>query len=154
MRILLATALLALAAPAWAQDAEPAYDAGLVTACLSETESGSDVCVGRGSTACMAAPGGDTTVGMGSCIAAETKQWDDLLNEAYADLTAGGGERAEALKSAQRAWIDFVDAACDYEAAAYDGGTMAGTAGGSCRMRQTARRAVDLRGYLLQDAAR
>ena len=154
MRSILIAALALLAVPASAQTAEPVHDDALLTACLAENAEAGDVCIGRASTACMATPGGDTTVGMSTCIAAETAQWDGLLNDAYKELTAEPGKRADDLQAVQRSWIAFVDAACAYETGAYEGGTMAGSVGGACKMTNTARRALDLRGYQQEGSVR
>lgn len=152
MRRLISALAMGLALPAAAQDAAAVdYDPGLLTTCLAR--SGGESCIGRASDACMGTPAGQTTLGMRECLGLETAQWDEMLNAAYRDLTTQPGERANALKKAQRAWIAFVAAACVYEAGAYEGGTMAGIATGSCRLRETARRALDLQGYLVNEAA-
>jgi uncharacterized protein YecT (DUF1311 family) len=44
----------------------------------------------------------------------------------------------------QRAWIEFRDKACTYEAALWQGGTGQGPAAISCLMEQTARQALSL----------
>ncbi|MDT1061643.1 lysozyme inhibitor LprI family protein [Paracoccus sp. CPCC 101403] len=158
MRIL-ALALL-LATPAVAD--EPAYDPNILTACLDRTAGDTGnarVCIGEASTACMAKPGGDTTVGMGNCLAAETKDWDALLNREYtrllkraeeadADLVKLGSAAdpaAPVLKQSQRDWIAFRDSSCRYEAVRFQGGTAGGPASANCMMQLTGEQALRLR---------
>lgn len=172
MRILMFTAtafMLAAAAPSWAQTAapadtagqaapaktaEPGYDEAIITDCLAKNADGGSLCMGTASFKCMMAPGGIATAGMHDCFKKETAQWDGLLNDAYDELTAEPGARSDALQAVQRDWIAFVDSACAWEAGAYEGGTLAGTAGGACRMMRTATRALELRGYLQEGAER
>ncbi|MDO5706627.1 MAG: lysozyme inhibitor LprI family protein [Paracoccus sp. (in: a-proteobacteria)] len=150
-------ATLMLALPVAAQDA-PArdYDGGILTACLAE-HTGDDrlSCIGKASDPCM----DSSTVGMVGCLAQETDQWDGLLNAAYQVLTADAENAdkelegtgltvplsAPALQQMQRAWIAFRDAACDYEAATWQGGTGAGPAAQHCLMDLTARQALRLK---------
>lgn len=159
MRIL-ALGLL-LATPALADDG-PSYDPKVLAACLDRTagDTGNTrVCIGEASTACMAGPGGDTTVGMVDCLAAETKDWDALLNREYARVLKGA-EAADAelaglgsaadpaapmLKAAQRAWIAFRDSSCRYAAATFQGGTGGGPAAQGCMMQLTGEQALRLR---------
>lgn len=135
--------LLALcAAPAAAQEA-PSFDPAPMVACL-EAEGGRD-CAGRAARACMEGEGGQTTLGMNQCFAAERDLWDARLNDAY----RSGMDRftpvgAEALREMQRKWIAFRDAACDFEAVRYDGGTLAGTVRLQCQMELTADQALRL----------
>ena len=50
----------------------------------------------------------------------------------------------------RRAWIAFRDAACNYEATRWGGGTGAGPAAADCVMKLTARQALHLRAYVDQ----
>lgn len=159
MRAFVLAALIAAPAPVLAEGA--AYDAGMLAACLGRA--GDDTarhgCIGKSSDACMAAPGGASTVGIGQCLGAETADWDALLNTSYtqamaraktfdAALNKGEGEITETaplLKQAQRNWIAFRDASCTYQAARYQGGTMSGTTYASCVLGLTADQALRLR---------
>ena len=152
--------LLLLATPAVAQQDLP-FDPAPILACL-EGDGEDEDCVGLGATACMEAEGGSSTVGMGLCIGAEREWWDARLNDRYAqvlaraksadaDLTAMGSPVARqepALRDMQRAWIKYRDAACNYEASRWGGGTGAGPAGGQCALDLTARQAIHLDGFL------
>ncbi|WP_182803052.1 lysozyme inhibitor LprI family protein [Paracoccus sp. MC1862] len=134
------------ALPASAQQ----YDPALIPACLGAApdQTTRRACIGVAFQACMNAAGGETTAGMHGCLSPETAQWDEMLNAAYAELRQSPEARAVALRDAQRAWIAFVDAACTYEASAYEGGSLAGVVGGTCRMQRTAERALELRDYV------
>jgi len=106
-------------------------------------------CLGRTAEACMAREAdGETTQGSVRCLSAETEIWDDKLNEEYkltrafyAGMdTSDGGERVDALLTAQRAWIAFRDAECAMEYAAWGAGSIRSIAGADCLMSVTAER--------------
>lgn len=152
-----AVLLAMLAAPAWAQDS-PVFDPAPILACLPD---GGEDCIGLASSACMETGGGSTTVGMGFCLDAERRFWDDRLNGSYrqvmAQAKAADADPAEpglvprqvpALRDMQRHWIAYRDAACAYEATRWGGGTGAGPAATACAMQLTARQALRLDGYL------
>lgn len=158
---------LLLAGPAAAQDAgqdgPPPFDAGPLMACL-EGDAPADSCIGLAATACMEGPDGQTTVGMGFCLGAERDFWDDRLNTAYgevmgraeatdaemADLGSAAAPQAPALREMQRRWIAYRDAACEYEAVRWGGGTGAGPASAQCALTLTARQALWLDDYLVE----
>lgn len=103
--------------------------------------------------------GGDTTLGMVDCMAAETRVWDDYLNREYQATLAWAAEMdalegvadtgfpslRDALRSAQRIWIDFRDAECLVDYAVWGRGSMRTIAGASCQMEMTADRTIHLR---------
>lgn len=96
---------------------------------------------------CMDASG-STTVGMVDCMSAEAEIWDTQLNANYKKLMASlQPDRQTALKGAQRAWIKFRDANCDF---AYDpnGGSMARLSANDCFLRMTAERAEELASFI------
>lgn len=124
---LLTAALLSvgwmLAAPAAAQPNAPQFSANYA--------------------ACMDKSGG-VTVEMRECISAEHTRQDQQLNRNYkalmADLTP---ERKKQLQTAQRHWIQYRDANCQFYADP-DGGTMAIIAAADCGLQMTANRAREL----------
>ncbi len=59
----------------------------------------------------------NTTVGIVDCVAAQTKQWDKQLNIEYKKLMGRESSQQAPLKAAQRLWIKYRDANCDYYAA-------------------------------------
>ncbi len=59
------------------------------------------------------------------CAEDEYKKADAELNQVYQQLTAKlEPDHLERLRIAQRAWITFRDAHCDYEAFAFTGGSI------------------------------
>jgi uncharacterized protein YecT (DUF1311 family) len=99
--------------------------------------------------ACMDESGG-VTVAMLDCIAAETATQDAKLNSAYKKL----GEqltpaRKKELLAAQRLWIQYRDANCNFYADP-EGGTMAAVSSSDCVMQATASRAKELENFLEQ----
>lgn len=93
---------------------------------------------------CMDASNG-VTFDMIDCMTAEHEIQDAELNAAYKTLRAHlTPERQEALKLAQRAWIAYRDANCDFYNDP-DGGTMARLMANSCMLEATAERARELR---------
>ncbi|MBK5926892.1 lysozyme inhibitor LprI family protein [Rhodobaculum claviforme] len=149
--------------------ADPAFDPAPTDRCVAEAaaqapaRSGHGVldCAGRAAVACMAAPGGDTTVGMIDCLAAELRHWEDRMAAALAirrqtdtaedadmdRLGATGPRLAPALEAMQGAWTGWRDAACLYEQAQWRGGTGAGPATMACHLLETARQTLRLEGW-------
>ena len=128
-----------------------------VDECLLDAERPAD-CIGVTVSECVAQPGGDTTVGMVDCIAAETAAWDAILNEEYGatmedfrqrdatgDIAAPDMTRAGTLRNAQRAWMAFRDAECRAQYAIWGGGTLRQVVGANCVFTETAERAIELR---------
>lgn len=165
MQLLLAPALaLLIAGAAAAQEGAPAFDGGLIDACL-QTQAGEDgrpeSCIGVAADPCMNAPGAYSTVGMGYCLSRELDHWDALLNDSYqavlaqaeaadaemAEFGSAAAEQAPLLRAMQRSWISYRDAACSYEGSRWGGGTGAGPAGTQCALTLTARQYLWLRGY-------
>lgn len=154
----LALLMLLAAGPAMAQNAPAGYDGSLIPTCLDRVAAADGdpaACIGAAADPCMDQPGGETTLGMGQCLTAETRDWDMLLNAWYDKAlqragsrdAASGGEAptAPVLRQAQRAWIAYRDESCRYEALRYQGGSMAGVAQASCLRDMTARQALRLR---------
>lgn len=87
---------------------------------------------------------GETTLGMKECIAEETNKQDKRLNSAYKKvLKSLSSKRQAQLKKAQRAWVAYRDAECEYLHDP-DGGTLAGVISANCYMDKTAQRATEL----------
>jgi uncharacterized protein YecT (DUF1311 family) len=148
------------AAPA---PADPAFDPGPTADCVAAAEAGSPArgghavldCAGLAAQACMAAPGGDSTLGMMACLEAELGYWQgrlDAADAARAGATTGEGAEADAriaarLAAMQEAWAAFRDAACLWEQAQWLGGSGGGPATAACHLRETARQALRLEGW-------
>lgn len=93
---------------------------------------------------CMEKAAGETA-GMLDCIDDETKAQDAKLNAAYKAAISGLDQsRTKQLQEAQRAWIKFRDANCQFYADP-NGGTNAAVAANDCLLSQTASRANELK---------
>jgi uncharacterized protein YecT (DUF1311 family) len=167
---LIALALCAL--PVAAAQAKPVFSPEATASCVaaatvkSPSLSGYAVleCVGRSAQACMSRPGGDTTIGMIDCLGSERDYWDRRLNQAYAKRLAAAKQEdasmrsirattaslVEALRTMQRSWISYRDAACLYEQAQWMGGTGGGPATMACHMQETAQQTLKLDGWWSQ----
>ena len=70
-------------------------------------------------------PEGRTQLEMNSCAADELARADTVLNASYQELLrVVEPHRVEAFRAAQRAWIRFRDAECEFEASEFAGGSM------------------------------
>jgi len=171
MRVTLAAALIAgLSGPALAQDV--AFDGSILEACLTGGDTGGgggfgggSSCIGAAVEPCIdATPGGATTVGYAFCLDAELSWWDARLNAVYRELLSQAGRidveavtygtpnrpsDVAALRRMQRAWIEYRDESCGYEALQWWGGTGANGVSLSCRMRLTGAQSFYLEGLLL-----
>lgn len=152
MRLVLAAALLA-ALPARA-DTWP--DVERIDACLAANPGDGGVCIGRVFDDCVAAEG--TAPGAGSywkeidieCGARATAAWDAVLNRDYAalrEVLEGFGSAADALRDAQRKWIAFRDADCNWPLTFLPGND-AHHQDVQCPLQTTAERAVELHHWL------
>lgn len=152
--------------------ASPVYTDQATEACVTQAASASPslsghavlACAGLSAQRCMAAPGGDTTVGMMDCLQAELGYWDRRLNAAYARrmgaaraedaamtrIRATTASLADSLKAMQRSWMRYRDAACLYEQAQWLGGTGGGPASLACHLHETARQTLKLEGWWAQ----
>jgi uncharacterized protein YecT (DUF1311 family) len=120
--------------------------AGLMWCCLSQIASAEDAGLSQQFSLCMGESGG-VTVDMLGCIGKETAYQDVRLNKVYKEVMSQlTEERKKQLKKAQRAWIQFRDANCDFYADP-DGGTMARVNSNDCVMSATASRAKELEGF-------
>lgn len=96
-----------------------------------------------------------TQADLNDCAATSLQVADDGLNRAYEAAVAaarrfdGSGEgRAEgSLRAAQRAWLAFRDAACEAEAALWDGGSAQPMIRSGCLEHLTLQRTDDLWSY-------
>ncbi|MEL6682966.1 MAG: lysozyme inhibitor LprI family protein [Pseudomonadota bacterium] len=134
-------------------------DASIVRACFdaaSEWHVNSE-CIGDAANLCQEAPQGSTTLGIATCISAETQVWDGILNAEYqarqAEFAAyepiGSGATAEelttGLRDAQRAWMAFRDADCNLRYTLFQDGSIRTIVATSCHLTKTAQRAIELR---------
>ena len=94
--------------------------------------------------ACLAAPSGQSTMGQGFCITAETTLQDAALNAAYQkSMGQLAAPQQATLVTAERAWIAFRDADC--AAQGNQGlGTLQGTLQAQCVLNRTIIRTIEL----------
>lgn len=119
---------------------------GLALCCFAKTAFADDAGLTKQFSDCMDRSGG-VTVDMLNCIAAETKAQDGRLNKAYKEVMAQlVASRKKQLQDAQRAWIKYRDANCNFYADP-DGGTMAFVSSSGCFMSATASRAKELESF-------
>jgi uncharacterized protein YecT (DUF1311 family) len=87
-----------------------------------------------------------STYEMVECLKAKTAQWDTRLNKAYRQALAHAATSAQAdkLRAAQRLWLQYRQANCEY----YDAGegTIARLEAGECMRSMTEARAKELEG--------
>lgn len=155
--------ILLVFCPGLALGQEMVFDPAPTEACLAAAPDDLFACVGHAADACMVEnPQGETTMGMSFCLSQEWEWWDARLNAAYgslmerhregdAQVKAEGlevAQVADALKTMQRAWVAYRDAACDYERAQWAGGTGGGPATAACLMQMTGVRALELEGRI------
>ena len=148
--------------PAAASDTLVASYGSMLETCYANAGSTTDrhACIGAMSTACSAGEeGGETTLGIVSCLMAEAAVWDEYLNAEYQAARARAkaadadeaayfpefAKRADALLAAQRAWITFRDAECFRAYAEWGAGSMRNIASAGCQMQMTADRTIELR---------
>ncbi|MAY62968.1 MAG: urease [Rhizobiales bacterium] len=79
-------------------------------------------------------------------VVAKAKAFDEDQGTIYADR--GVPTSFEALRTAQRAWIEYRDRQCEYEAYEYFGGTMQPMIGLTCQTRLTEERNAYFRDIL------
>jgi len=135
MRSLFVLSMVLLPFMAAANDAvvkKMAKETGLSEAEIRENSSGD---CGRG-----------TQLDMNICMQYLYFEADAKLNETYLDLLSRLKRKQDrdALKAAQRAWIKFRDAECNFTTGKWAGGSMRPTAVSSCRKTMTEARTNDL----------
>jgi uncharacterized protein YecT (DUF1311 family) len=87
---------------------------------------------------------GGTDPGMLDCMGAEEKRQDKRLNDAYKKLMSElNPERKKELQEAQRLWLKYVEANCNFYLDP-DGGTAAKLAATECPVLAKAARAKEL----------
>ncbi len=86
-----------------------------------------------------------TQMDMNQCAAADLEAADGELQTAYDRLVSRlSKEDKAALRTAERAWIGFRDAWCDFQAAGVEGGSMYPQVVASCLAEETRRQSARL----------
>ncbi|MEC4803278.1 MAG: lysozyme inhibitor LprI family protein [Jaaginema sp. PMC 1079.18] len=91
-----------------------------------------------------------TQMEMNFCAAQDAKDADTALNQVYQQLrgTINNEAQTQRLISAQKAWITFRDADCEYSQRRYDGGSIMPMIYSSCIADRTRQRTQELQMYL------
>ncbi len=161
IRFIFIFVLLATASLAQDTGEERPWMLPALRACYDAADStdGKAACEGQVSEQCMQTEkGGESNLGMTSCILAEYQTWDVLLNEEYqatlkdfegmdADEREYAPEyaiRVESLRAAQRIWVAYRDAECASQAAIWGSGSMRYPVGAGCLRGKTAERTIEL----------
>ena len=92
-----------------------------------------------------------STADMVTCITEEFEREDQRLNDNYQQLRSQlSSDRQEQLLTAQRAWIAFKEANCDFYADP-EGGSLARVEANSCVLSETTDRADELETLMQSD---
>lgn len=84
-----------------------------------------------------------------ACAGIEYRNADNRLNQVYQQLLPNlAADRKQKLILAQRAWINFRDANCEFERSQFEGGTMAPAAQAGCLAQLTKTRTEQLEQYI------
>jgi uncharacterized protein YecT (DUF1311 family) len=117
----------------------------LTLTCISPLALAQDIGLTKQFSRCMETSNG-VTINMIECIDAETKRQDLRINKAYKTLMDQlSPERKKQLQQAQRAWITYRDANCQFYFDP-DGGSLARVSANNCFMSATATRSKELEG--------
>jgi uncharacterized protein YecT (DUF1311 family) len=156
MRLALAlVVIVAWGVPTLAQEKPDARDTAAVKRCIKAKTSRNwawEQCIGVISEPCAKHEESMSPAEVNACYDRERAVWDDILNKSYQNLRkALDDDQQTKLRDMQRAWIASRDKSCEF---LYDyfQGTMANPMMAACLSRETARRALYLRG-LADDVA-
>ncbi|MFB2934189.1 lysozyme inhibitor LprI family protein [Aerosakkonemataceae cyanobacterium BLCC-F154] len=90
-----------------------------------------------------------TQLEINTCAGIEYRNADQKLNQVYQKLLLRlPASRKQKLILAQRAWITFRDANCEFERSQFEGGTMAPAAKAGCLANLTKTRTAQIEKYL------
>ena len=131
-----------------------------VDACLAASKANpkfkpnTDICIGVTSNPCIGPDeGAKRDSDVIACLDDERKQWDMVLNAAFQALKKSlEPEQQTKLTEMQRAWIASRDLTCQFYMDYFDG-SMANPMIVNCLNRETARRAIFLKGFATTLAA-
>lgn len=143
---LLATALFVIV-PAQAQTHKSKQT---VEACLaaSKAKPNTDTCIGVTSNPCIGPDeGAKPDSAVIACLDDEQQHWDKVLNASFQALLKGlEPEQQTKLREMQRTWLTSRATTCGFYQDYFDG-TMANPMIANCMNRETARRAIFLKGF-------
>ena len=143
--VILAIVFASAAAQAQTPRSKPSVESCLVA---SKAKPNTDACIGVTSNPCIGPDEGakrDSEVI--ACLDDEQKQWDKVLNASFQALIKGlEPEQQIKLREMQRIWLQSRAATCQFYFDYFDG-TMANPMIANCLNRETARRAIFLKGF-------
>jgi uncharacterized protein YecT (DUF1311 family) len=121
-----------------------------VEICLaaSRARPNTDICIGVTSDACIGPDeGSKPDSAVIACLNGEQAQWDKVLNASFQALVKGlEPEQQQKLRDMQRSWIGTRERTCGFYYDYFEG-TMANPMIANCLNRETARRAIFLKGF-------
>ncbi len=120
-----------------------------VSACLATSkEPNSDRCIGVVADPCIGPDEGTkSSADIVACLNGEQREWEAVLNASFQALKNGlESEQRTRLRDMQRSWIDTRDRTCAFYYDYFEG-SMANPMIANCLNRETARRAVFLKGF-------
>jgi uncharacterized protein YecT (DUF1311 family) len=137
--------VFASTAQAQTPKSKPSVESCLAT---SKAKPNTDVCIGVTSNPCIGPDEGakrDSEVI--ACLDDEQKQWDRVLNASFQALVKGlEPDQQKKRREMQRYWLQSRAATCGFYYDYFDG-TMANPMIANCMNRETARRAIFLKGF-------
>ena len=121
-----------------------------VESCLaaSKAKPNTDACIGVTSNPCIGPDeGAKRSSEVIACLDDEQKQWNRVLNASFQALIKGlEQEQQTKLREMQRIWLQSRAVTCGFYQDYFDG-SMANPMIANCQNRETARRAIFLRGF-------
>jgi uncharacterized protein YecT (DUF1311 family) len=157
IRTAVAVAALLLAWPLATRAAPDAKATRTIEDCIKtaapagKAASDAERCIGVVANPCLDDDKTKSTADMNACIEREHAVWDDILNETFRRLREKlDAARRVKLREMQRAWLADREKTCAFYWDFYQG-TMASQMASTCVNRETARRALFLLGFVLDD---
>jgi uncharacterized protein YecT (DUF1311 family) len=145
-RTLAILALIAASSSPVAPQLAAAQQPASVAACVAAANTHDALwrCKGVVAGPCIDTPGGETTAGMVQCNMREAEEWQALIAVEIYRLNAEDASRSDELDSANDAWAAWGVAECEYQASAYEGGSLARVVSAACFADITADRVIAL----------
>ena len=153
--VVIASAIL-LVGPLAARAAPDAKATARIEDCIKSAApagkpmSDAERCIGIIANPCLDSGETKSTADMNACVEREHVVWDDMLNETFRRLREKLDETQRVkLREMQRAWLADRDKTCAFYWDFYQG-TMASPMAAACVNRETARRALFLLGFVVE----
>jgi uncharacterized protein YecT (DUF1311 family) len=132
-------------------------DVKAVQDCLNSDRAGEhsgEPCIGVVADPCIEDSKNQSTAGRVGCAERERVVWDHILNDTFRLLRENLDNKQNVkLRDMQRAWVTSHDRSCGFFYDLFQG-TMAAPMQAYCQLRETARRAMFLKRFLVESAGR